>query len=262
MRAHTAPVHGTHGLTQSPPTAAARVGPFALLVVLLVLLAPAALAGGLQVSPVKLVITPEQRVASFELTNVGTEPRTVTLTGLKWRQDPEGRGDNLTSRSRDLLVTPAQMTIMPGQTQLARVGLRRAVPLSRQLTYRVLVAQISNPQTDADTGLTFLINYSLPVFVEAKNPTRANPQWFWEPASNRLLCSNEQGSRALRFSQLKLLAGAGGAVLWEGKSTVVLAGEQRYWQLPEEMRVLPPGTLVQLFDAEALQSRVYPLLRR
>lgn len=131
-------------------------------------------AGQLSVRPLGLVLTESQPIRIFTVRNPGNQPVTVQLQTLTWGQD---RGADKLAPTRELLITPPIFTLPPAESQIVRIGLRRAPDPTRELSYRVRFSEVPPPPEPGFTGLVVTIDISVPVFVQPSAPAGAEARW-------------------------------------------------------------------------------------
>ncbi len=168
--------------------------------------AAATQAGQISIRPLALVLTAEQPIRTFLVTNPGAEPVTVQIQPLSWQQ--HGENDEL-SPTRELLITPPIVTIPPGESQLVRAGLRRAPEPAKELTYRVRFSEIPPPPKPGFTGLVVALNISVPVFVVPPEPVVAEAHWQAHMSKRgelELRVAN-RGNAHLKLTEVRVLAG-------------------------------------------------------
>ena len=110
-------------------------------VVLLVtgMLAAAASAGSLSVSPIRVEIAPGQRSVTLIVRNDGDQTTLVQTQLVAWSQaDNEDRLEPTT----DLLASPPIFELVPGGVQTVRLALRRPADADRERSYRILVSEV------------------------------------------------------------------------------------------------------------------------
>lgn len=205
--------------------------------------AAAAQAGQISIRPLGLVLTEKQPIRTFTVNNPGDDPVTVQSETLSWRQDD---GDDELTPTRELLITPPIVTIPPGESQLVRVGLRRAPEPSRELSYRVRFSEVPPPPEPGFTGLLVALNISVPVFVEPPAPAAADAHWqarMLENGELALRVSN-RGSAHLKLTEVGVLAR--GTEIGSGKMLLyVLPGSSGSLNVPVN-RVVASGTTVNI----------------
>jgi len=122
--------------------------------------------GGVQIAPVLIEIAPERRTASFRVRNTTENEQAFEITAFDWRQD---NGADQLHDSPDLIVTPNLFALAPGATQIVRLALAPAAhsPQSER-AFRLHLKQLPNPDAPASAGLRLRLEFSLPVFAQAR----------------------------------------------------------------------------------------------
>lgn len=134
---------------------------------------PSSSAGAQQISvfPIRVEFAADKTSTSVTVGN-NTERTLVLQPGaVTWQQI---NGAEKQEPTRDILTAPPLVEIAPGAQQVIRVALRAPAQADRELSYRLLLREV--PSTDKDgnqTGVKFLLNFSLPVFIA---PTAAKPE--------------------------------------------------------------------------------------
>ena len=187
-------------------------------------------AGQISIRPLGLVLTSEQPIRTFRVTNPGAEPVTVQIQPLSWRQHDENDELNPT---RELLITPPIVTIPPGETQLVRAGLRRAPKPAEELAYRVQFSEIPPPPEAGFTGLVVALNISVPVFVTPPAPVGAEAFWqgWMRPDGQLELQVANRGNAHLKLTQVRVLA-RGNEIGSRNTLIYVLPGSTRSLTVP------------------------------
>jgi len=194
------------------------------------LAAPApALAGSLQVDPIRLEINAGRRTATLRVTNQEQTPVAIRAYALTWSQ--EG-GEDRYEETSAVIVSPPIFTIPAGATQLIRVGLRN--PSGGSRAYRLMVEEV--PQASAGGGVQVALRLNLPLFVAMQPGTAdelgwsasrgADGRWAVE-ASNR-------GSNYVRVEPAAARAATGVDFGANVNLGVVLPGSRRRWVLGGE----------------------------
>jgi fimbrial chaperone protein len=134
---------------------------------------PAA-AGNFSVAPVRIELSKGQPTAVMTVHNNDDAPLLVQASALAWSQPG---GEELTEPTRELLATPPIFTLAPNSDQIVRVALRREPDPTRELAYRLLLAEVPQPATKDFTGLRVALRLSLPVFVRPQASTLPDVKW-------------------------------------------------------------------------------------
>ncbi len=196
-----------------------------LLTLLLLCVGPA-LAGGFSVLPTRVTLAAERAVQSVMLTNTSAQTVTVESQVVVW---PEGADGQLAA---DVVVTPAVVTLPPGQRVRVRIGLLRGGDGAAERAYRIYFTELPAPAPLQGAGIGVRLRVGIPVFVV---PLLAQPQ----PLQWRALHGNEgwqleahnPGNVHARMAEPALVA-AGQTQRLESPSPYVLAGAVLRMALP------------------------------
>lgn len=216
-------------------------GPAICLFTLSLLAANIALAGNFSVSPVRANLSGQERVVALRVHNGGTEPTAVQAELLTWDQQD---GEEIHEPSREVLVTPPIFTVPAGETQVIRVGLRRAPDRHTELSYRLFLQELPPPIPEGFQGLRVVTRLSLPVFVApASGPAAPELAWNARRGSEGelVLAASNNGNGHGQVTKLHLRLGDGRALNHSG-NTYVLPGAERQWSIAPEGDPIAPGT--------------------
>lgn len=219
--------------------------------------APLSHAGAFTVNPVRVTLSPTQRVAAITVSNAGKEASVIQLETSRWTQ--QGGQDVLTA-TREILATPPIFTLPPGGSQIVRVGMRRPADVQHELTYRLLLREVPPPQPVAQ-GLRVALAISMPVFVVSAHPAFSNLQW----SAARLADGSIQlqarniGTAHVQIGSVELSPHEGAVpVVRQSVATYVLPGNTRSWTLKSAVKV-PAGSSLRLrasTDAGDVQASI------
>lgn len=111
------------------------------------------------ISPVKLEINKEKKIASFKFKNNLDIEKFFQVTIVK-----KGK-DGVNEVSNDLIATPVIFKVLPKRVQLVRITNKKALEeYSKDDEYRVLVKEL--PQGKVDPGTVKVISeFSLPIKI-------------------------------------------------------------------------------------------------
>jgi fimbrial chaperone protein len=191
----------------------------------LLLQGSAASASGVNILPLRAALSPQVRTASFRLASTGMTASLMQVHLLAWSQ-VDG-ADQLTP-SDDLLVGPPIFTILPGQMQLVRVGLRSLAGPTHELSYRLMIDEVPTPNV---AGITFAFRLSLPIFVTPQQLAGPKVRLSAErpDATHLRLTLSNTGDEHIQIKTLRVAA-ADGTELYSGAAAwYVLAGQRRSW---------------------------------
>jgi P pilus assembly chaperone PapD len=129
----------------------------------------------LEVTPVQLFLSSNQRIGVVKVTNRSNERSLLQLSLLDWQQSPNGR--NIYKISHDILLTPPLFVLPAHKTQVIRFALRHPIYNTLQKAYRVHLKEVQQPrQKKLGQTLYFLMDISLPLFVQ---PQRIVENGIW-----------------------------------------------------------------------------------
>jgi len=207
------------------------------------LIAGAARAGGLGVSPILLEFDGQAQARALWLSNAGDQVLHGQVRTFRWTQE---QGEDRLTPTRDIVLSPPMLELAPGQQQLVRVIRTMPFPPTEQ-AYRILVNELPSTAPGGGLGLNLLMEFSVPIFV-GKPGTLIAPDWsLHRERSGMMLYARNAGGTRAQVSALELLDGNGKRVLYEpGLYGYVLAGSERHWKLE-----LPPGS-----TPESLRARI------
>ena len=219
-------------------------------------------AGSLGVSPVRVDLSASQQVGAITVNNPGTEPVSMQLELMNWSQQ---EGKDIFSATREVLVNPPIFTIPPGESQLIRVGLRRAPDAQLELSYRLFLQELPSSLSSDLTGAQMLMRISLPVFI-LPNKVETRPVLRWQatrtPQGALKLNLTNNGSIHVQIRNFKLsLPGKNKPWVTQEPFVYVLPGQSYNLIIPADLKNPAPssGTALQLIaqsDAGVIETEV------
>lgn len=237
-----------------PATAVRRLAA-ALLGAAIALGAPAAAAGGLQLTPTSLTLGARRQADGLWLINGGEQPLQAQVRVFRWIQDEAGERFEPT---RALAASPPMLELAPGARQLVRV-IRLGPPPPAEESYRLIVDELPPPDGARRPGLQFVLRYSVPVFLAAAGDPPTAPQLGAALSFDGDRASLEVRNRGDRHAQLADLAfvdqrGQRHPVA-TGLLGYVLPGQRMRWPLTAPAALLRgAGTLKARINGEATEQ--------
>lgn len=142
------------------------------------LLFPAAVvAADISVMPVGLTLSAQQDRQAITVTNQGKERVTMQVDRVSWTQ---ADGLDKYAPTQDLLVNPPLFSLLPGRSQILRVGLIRPPDGEKEAAYRIFLREVPRgfgeaaSLKSADNGqVRMLLELRLPIYVTPTNVVRA-----------------------------------------------------------------------------------------
>ena len=129
-------------------------------------------ANGLQVAPTSVTISSAKPAGELWISHTSQtdfkKPMHAQIRVFAWSQD---KGQDLLHPTKAMVVTPPLMTIEGTVPQLVRVlALPEALSqVQTEQAYRLIVDEIPD-QHESSGGLSFVMHYSIPVFITPQTP--------------------------------------------------------------------------------------------
>jgi fimbrial chaperone protein len=190
---------------------------------------PAA-AGNFSVAPVRIELRGAQRTAVITVHNDDATPLLIQVSALSWSQPG---GEENYAATRDLLATPPIFTLPPQGEQIVRVALRREPDPTRELGYRLLLAEVPQSDDKEFTGLRVALHLNLPVFVQAVAPAAAAMTWRgqWQADGTLAVSASNSGTAHLQISDFNLRFAGTDQTAHAAVTRYVLPGSTVTWKL-------------------------------
>ena len=195
-----------------------------------------ALAGGLTISPVLLELDALHKAVTVTLRNGGDTPLAFQSSALIWQQID---GVDQYSPTDAVLVAPAIIEIPAQSSQVFRVTLRQFVPGFIEQSYRLLLEDVSRPQSDNERPAVALrLIHSLPLLVAPTGKTTVGLRWSPCPAQDKPDCVRitNVGNRHVKVKTITISGpteSSSGADNWQQQldaPATLLAGAWRDWK--------------------------------
>ena len=223
-----------------------------LLAALLLACGPPVFATGLQVAPVGLELTPANPAQGLWLTNTGGDALHAQVRVFHWTQVD---GKDVLTPTQALVASPPMLNLAPGAQQLVRViRTGAAAANTTEDAYRLLVDELPPSDLQKNTGVRYVLRYSIPVFAgsgAATDDSTAGAALQWtllraEDGSATLQIRNG-GVRHAQLADVVLQPPGGEAVtLSAGLLGYVLPGSTMLWPLKVPAAQFVNGTMVKV----------------
>lgn len=218
----------------------------------LLLTALSARGSGLGVSPILLEFDAGSPARALWLSNAGDRVLHGQVRVFRWTQE---NGEDRLMPTRELVVSPPMLELGAGEQQLLRVIRTAAYPAGEQ-AYRILVDELPDAAPADRQGLSFVMEFSVPVFVGGGAPPKLDWSLRRDGGQAILSARNSGGSRA-QVSEMELRDAQGQPQLQQGGLFgYVLAGQERRWTV-----ALPAGAAIQTVLARINGERIRADLR-
>ena len=214
------------------------------------------LAASLQVAPISVAFSPQEKAKEIWLTNTSERPIRAQTRVLIWSQVA---GQDQVNTTRDLVASPSITEIKAGEQQLIRIIRIAPQNTAVEQTYRLLIDELpSAGQADAQTGLQLLLQYSIPVFIQPtdsiamRNGLTLLNQVNFQYQNQQLIVKNNAKSH-IRISELTYINPNGERIpLINGLVGYALAGQSMRWEIPESKKILPNGKFEARINSDGL----------
>jgi fimbrial chaperone protein len=197
----------------------------------------------LNISPVLLTLGAVGDTEICTVNNFGGAAAGAQVRLKSWTQSG---GQDVLSDTADVVASPPFMSIDPGQKQIVRVVNLSAAPGLAEQAFRFLLNEIPVPGTPPGKGISFMLEFSVPMFLPGAGSAPPMLQAaFVESGGRVVLRLVNQGDVHARLTNLSYRDPGGTKLLHEpGLAGYVLSHATR--DLPTGLRAMPPpgGTLM------------------
>lgn len=147
---------------------AARTATF--LITLLVFTCARSSADGLNVSPIRVDLSNNERSAALTITNQNDTTELLRVEGDTW--DQNSGNDAYALSSNQLFIVPPVLSIDPGQSKMVRLALLEAADSPRERAFRIFITQVPSELHEAgEVQIAFRVG--IPIFVTTATPASA-----------------------------------------------------------------------------------------
>ena len=206
-----------------------RAAAVALTSMLILAAAPPAAAGSFSISPVRVELSSIQQMGVLTVRNEQDVPVLVQVETLAWSQ---ADGKEVYAPTRDVLATPPVFTLPAKGQQILRVALRRNADAARELSYRLVLQEVT-PEAPKDfTGLRVALRLSLPIFVQPPDSSHAQLQWsaVFDSSGNLVVEAANNGNGHIQLSGFSVhYADKADAAFTHSGARYVLPGSHVRW---------------------------------
>lgn len=202
----------------------------------------AALATGLQVTPLSVELSENTRATELWLINTKSSAIDAQVRLYQW--DQRENKDVLLPAS-SLVISPPFTKIPPGGKQLVRViRSKPSVSPSVLETYRVVVNELPAPSTK-EKGVDFVMEYSLPVFVlngPVDKTSQTTPLTVLKKDGKQFLRAANNGTYFSHVYDIQYIAPGGKKFLLStGGLGYILPGKEMEWDSGLKSPVMQSG---------------------
>jgi fimbrial chaperone protein len=186
----------------------------------------------LEINPVRVNLSTQQKSGVIVIRNNSDTPATIEAKALLWSQ---ADSKDVLEATRELLVTPPSFVIPAHGTQTVRTALRRSADPAHELSYRISFNEIPAPAASGVTGLRVALQVGIPVFVKASHgKSVSNAEWKVARAADGKfnVSLKNTGNAHVQVQEFLVMNTSGVDVIAEQRgATYVLQGQTHEWQL-------------------------------
>lgn len=215
------------------------------------------LAASLQVAPTSVELHADEKGEAVWLSNTDSDtPVRAQVRLFRWTQK---NGEDTLEPTRDLAISPPLVELAGGARQLVRVIRTGPPPNGAEASYRIIVDEVPSGATAEQTGLKFLLRYSIPVFVlpvgEAPITYDLSPRLERAGDAATLVVGNS-GRQHAQLADLAYIDASGKRhELMAGLVGYVLPGQTMRWALPASAsRYADGGSFKARINGEAVEQ--------
>jgi fimbrial chaperone protein len=225
---------------------------------------PDAMAAEIGVTPVAVHLDKANDRATVSVVNSGADPVIMQVEAVEWNS-----GDRTEDvPTSDMVINPSVFTVAAGQSQLVRVGLRRAAQADHEGTYRIVLREVPAPPRPGEVRISgqvrVLMAMRVPIYVAPSNIVR-QANWQATQAHDGSITASvrNEGNVHVRVGTFQLRSTEGASPTAGDASTtaVVLAGDSRNFKLRGASSDARPMTLDIVTD-EGVQTIAVAMARR
>jgi fimbrial chaperone protein len=194
-----------------------------------------ALGADIGIMPVVVNLDKSNDRATVQVVNNGKDPVIMQAEGIAWKRVGGVDHDEATS---DLVVNPPVFTVQPGQTQIVRLGLRRAAQGNAEGTYRMVLREVPSATTATQAGVSgqvrVLVALRVPVYVAPVSVKRQETWMATQDAKGNIVAHvSNAGNVHLKVGRLRLHMGddRSSPMAEQTVGAVLFPGEERSFSL-------------------------------
>lgn len=214
------------------------------------------MAGTFSVSPVRVNLSAQQKVASLTVLNQGQEATTIQLEVLAWSQDQDGK--DVFEPTKNILATPPVFVLQPNAKQVIRLGLRKPAMSQQEDSYRLFLQEVPPPPKEGFNGLSVALRMSIPVFVQPKEPIKPMMAWQLKSTADGLILeAHNQGLGHVQVLGAELTPDNQTSFANPSLTSYLLPQQKREWPIKDKhLAVGTPVLLKAKTDMGELQAQL------
>jgi fimbrial chaperone protein len=131
---------------------------------LLICVLPTLAHASFTITPVKLKINKDEKIAAVTIKNDSNEVKNFQLIVYKVENID---GKETYKETKDLVVTPVMFKIQPGKSQLVRVAIKNKMYSVQENAYTLSVKELPHKMNKEGANVQLVTEFKIPVSVEA-----------------------------------------------------------------------------------------------
>lgn len=204
-------------------------------------------AGTFLISPLRVELSATSPIAVITVRNDGEAAGVMKLDVMSWSQI---ESQDTYDPSSEVIATPPIFMVPPGGSQIVRLGLRRPVDATKELSYRLYLHE--QPKTAEESGtMKVALRFGIPVFV-APALKAAKPVLVWTvtPESKNAwrVSAFNKGDSHVQILNTQLLSDDTATPVAQIKGmSYLLTGQKRSWMVTPNAAV-PIGKKIKVMS--------------
>lgn len=213
-------------------------------------------AASLQVAPILLEFSPNERVKELWLTNTGNESIRAQIRVNEWVQENQ---QDMLIPSKGLIASPMVLSIPAQQRQLVRL-IRNSPVKNTEQAFRLIVDELPNKQQETKSGLTVLLKYSIPVFFKVSNSndiaqrlsTLKGITFKYSPQKLTVINQSDSYKKFSQFAYVNEMNKK--IIIQQGLVGYVMSGQTMEWTIPNAVKVTTGGKFVAVVNSDVSEQ--------
>lgn len=133
----------------------------------LLFIATEAYSGVWRVAPIRIDLDRTTRSTVVRISNSGSDPVRIQINTVAWQQ--AANGEDIYTKTTDLLAFPKIATIKPNEDQIIRIGIKRPA-LQTEKSYRLFIQEIPPATPKGGSSVAVALRVGIPVFAAPLQP--------------------------------------------------------------------------------------------
>ena len=158
----------------------------------------------------------------------------------EWNQKPDGEDD--LKLTEDMFLSPPIIKLAPRSRQVVRLARLNAMPISRQITYRMIVREIPEAKSTKELQIQVALAFSMPVFITPTGAKAALTCSVERVSTNTINAVCENSGSAYSHPVAVLLSNSAGDRIADNPTGgYILPGIKRSFAMRRDSGAIPGG---------------------